>query len=169
MKNKVLVLAVVFTLLTCSGPLVAKERRGAEVKILKNDKTVQRGELIAVKPASLLLLDSQSGTDVSVDIKDITTVTVMKKFSWNGFLIGTGASLLAAFAIGSSGGPSEGFMWSDEEAAGMLLMFASPLIGLATGGLMGSDRTIQIAGYSQEHIKADLEKLRKQARITNFQ
>jgi len=169
MKRNVLALGLVISFLIYSGNLGAKERRGAEVKILKNDKTVQKGELIAVKPASLLLMDSQSGADVSVDIEDIITVTVVKKSkALAGFLIGTGAGLLAGLAIGSTGDQNE-FIMSDETAVGLLIMLASPIIGLTAGALMGSDQKIQIVGMSPEQIKADLEKLRRHARITNFQ
>ena len=167
MKSKVPVLGLVFSLLVCSGNLVAKERRGAEVKILKNDWTVQKGELIAVKPASLLLMEPQSYADVSVDIEDIIKITVVRKSkALAGFLIGIQAGLGGALVIGLAS--SEDDRLFAIYGAGLMVL-ASPLIGLIAGALMGSEQTIRIVGRSPEQIKADLEKLRRQARIPNFQ
>ena len=74
MQTKVSVLLVV-SLLIFSVDLPAKERRGAELVVQKNDAQVLKGELIAVKQNSVLLL-SPEGADVSVDIKDINMIII---------------------------------------------------------------------------------------------
>lgn len=171
MKNKVLVLAVILSLLTCSGSLAAKERRGAEVKILKKDKMVLKGELIAVKPASLLLVNSQSGADLSVNIEDIITITIAKKSkALPGFGIGLGAGILATYLIGAAFPPShEGLAPDLRDLRALFAVPIGTLGGLITGMIMGEDQTLEIVGKSPEEIKAVLEKLRTKARITDFQ
>jgi hypothetical protein len=69
-----LVLAV---LMLCPFP-DAKERRGARIKITNKDGGRLEGELIAVKPDSLLLL-SRDGQDVTADIAGIDTVQIVKE------------------------------------------------------------------------------------------
>ena len=58
-------LLLVFSILALSGNLFAKEKRGADLIIQKKDGQHVRGELIAVKKNSLLLLDRESGADVT--------------------------------------------------------------------------------------------------------
>ena len=68
--KKSIALFLVFSLFALSGSLYAKERRGAELIVTKKNGQLIGGELITVKPNSLLLLDAV-GKDVSVDIADI--------------------------------------------------------------------------------------------------
>ena len=92
--KKFILLLLVFSLLALSGNLYAK-KRGATLIIQRRGDQVQtrykdtpweksvitgiRGELIAVKQNSLLLLDSESGVDVTIDIKEIKAVAIEKK------------------------------------------------------------------------------------------
>ncbi|GAH85785.1 unnamed protein product [marine sediment metagenome] len=55
-----------------------QERRGAKLQITKKNGIQIAGELITVKPNSLLLLNTE-GWDVSVGIADIKIIRVMKK------------------------------------------------------------------------------------------
>lgn len=66
MKIKFIALIIIFFLFASSGSLKANENRGAEFVIQKTDGHRIRGELIAVKANSLLLLESESAADVSV-------------------------------------------------------------------------------------------------------
>ncbi len=68
--KKFISLFLVFSILTLSIPLTAKERKGADLIIQKIDGQQVRGEFIAVKENSLLLLDRDTGADVTVDIED---------------------------------------------------------------------------------------------------
>ena len=78
-KGKKLVsLFLVISLVMLSANLYAKERRGAKFIITKKNGYQTEGELITVKPNSLLLL-SITGRDVSVDIADIKVIRVVKK------------------------------------------------------------------------------------------
>lgn len=170
MKNKSLAMAVIFSLLTCLGPLAAKERQGVKVKILKKDGKALKGELIIVKPTSLLLLDSQTGADVSVDIEEINAITVGKKSkALPGLLIGLGAGFLVGGVITNSGQQEEHFMFSKQEERAMVIWVFSVLGGLVAGAALGADQTFQPAVMSEKDTKALFEKLRLQARITDFQ
>ena len=74
---KFVLLFLIFSLVALSGNLYAKNK-GAELVVQKIDGTQVRGELIAVKEESLLLLNSE-GEDVSVDINDVRVVSIFKK------------------------------------------------------------------------------------------
>jgi hypothetical protein len=65
-------LFLVFCILALSGNLFAKERKGADLIIQKKEGQQVRGELIAVKENSLLLLERESGADMPVDIGDVS-------------------------------------------------------------------------------------------------
>ena len=103
MKNRILVWAVVFIMVVCSVNLEAKERRGADLVITKTDGQQIGGELIAVKPSSLLLLDPQTVGDVSVDIGDLKVIRIVKKSkALQGGGLGLAAGLVAGFIIGGT-------------------------------------------------------------------
>ena len=175
MKNKVLVLVVVFSLLICSENIMAKDRRGAELMITKIDSQQIAGELVAVKPSSLLLLDPKTGADVSIEIGDIAVIIIMKKSkAWTGGAFGFAVGALAGISIGAligsiseedGGGLSFGSFISVVAVFGAI----SAIPGVIIGAILGTDKTIQVKGKSPEQIKAVLEKLRSRARITNFQ
>jgi len=179
MKNKKSAVAVLlaFSFFIFSRDLAARERRGAEIVIQKQAGSKIRGELIAVKPNSLLLLDSISGVDLSVDIGDIVFVKVIKKSRAGkgalfGLLAGTGAGVVSATTIqGGQEGDPWGKFWSDLFRASAIVLFivAGTLVGLAVGAVMGIDQTIKFEGKSPQEIKGALAKLRAQARIPDFQ
>jgi len=164
-----------------SGDLLAKKRRGAELKIQKTDGQIVKGELIAVKENSLLLLDSNTSADVSVDITDIEFIEILKKPK---ILLGAGLG----FLIGGSVGALTGVMFGDDElrqgdnpdeyetrsvsqkalTVGVLFGLIGALGGGITGASVGGETTIQIQGNSEEDINLELIKLRFKARVTDF-
>ena len=166
---------VVFSLLICSENIMAKDRRGAELMITKTDSQQIAGELVAVKPSSLLLLDPKTGADVSIEIGDIAVIIIMKKSkAWTGGAFGFAVGALAGISIGAligsiseedGGGLSFGSFISVVAVFGAI----SAIPGVIIGAILGTDKTIQVKGKSPEQIKAVLEKLRSRARITNFQ
>ena len=169
-KGKKLVsLLLVFSLMTLSANLYAKERRGAKLIIAKKDGQQIEGELITVKPNSLLLLDTE-GKDVSVGIADIKVIRIVKKSK---ALLGAGLGLIilgggTALSIAIFG------TWESDEVLDVALFggaigaAAGLLIGGVTGALLGKDKTIQIEGMSDLYIQEALEKLRKKARIRDY-
>ena len=95
--RKSISLFLAFSMLLLAGNLFAKERKGIDLIISKADGQYERGELIAVKESSLLLMEKGSGRDVTVDIGDIKVIQIEKKSK---FLKGAGYGLL----IGGGGG-----------------------------------------------------------------
>ena len=168
-------LFLVFYLLALSGNLYAK-KRGVELKIIKKDGHLIRGELITVKANSLLLLDSGTGADVSVDIKDIVVITIVKKSK---ALVGATFGALAGGGIGAvvvplidAPAPIIFSSMAAEEKTILGGIFFGFIIGVVCGGLIGADagkdKKIQIEGMSDLEIKEALDKIRKKARIRDF-
>ena len=89
--RKTFAVFLVFSVLMLSGSLFAKEKKGASVEIQKKDGQLVQGELISVKENSLLILDSDSGADVTVFIRDISEIRVVKKSK---VLLGGGVGFL---------------------------------------------------------------------------
>jgi hypothetical protein len=170
--KKLIALFLVFSIICLYGNLYAKDRRGADLVIQKIDGQQVRGELIAVKQDSLLLKESETGADVSVDVKDISIITIVKKSK---ALLGAGLGFLISSA-------SLSFLWyatdpegfTDPEGGGpfvVALIFGIPglLLGSGVGAIIGRDKTIKIEGKSDSEIKKILEDLRKKARVPDFQ
>lgn len=168
-------LILVFSILLLSGSTFAEGREGAELYIQKRDGHYERGELIAVKQSSLLLLDRYSGADLTVDFDDISTIWVKKKSQAISGLCG-GMLIGAVIGVMSYKKPET----IEEQvihtfflvrpitfAVGGALLFG--LVGLAIGSSTGTDTTIRIEGKSDSEIQEILEKLRKKARVKNAQ
>jgi len=176
MKNTVLALVVIVASLTCPTNSTAKERRGAELAIHKLDGQQLKGELIAVKPASLLLLDSQSGVDMSVLAKDVDVIKIIKKpktlaGAVIGFIAGAGAGALVGLVVDEAIGQKD-LVWGPQHSAllgGSIGGVVGGVVGGAIGANAGHPETLRIAGKSDTEIKELLEKLRRQARVTNAQ
>jgi hypothetical protein len=192
-RNKLVSLFLVFSLSVLSANLYAKEKRGAKLIIQKKGDQVRqventrykntpwepsvmtgiRGEIIAVKPNSLLLLDTE-GKDVSIDIADIKVITIVKKSK---MLQGSGIGLFVGGTAGAILGFADGddepgcFTFTAEQKALVLGIFLG-FTGLCFGGIAGlksgKDETILLEGMSDFEIEKALEKLRKKARIRDY-
>jgi len=147
--------------------LYAKERRGAKLSVWKIGDQKIKGELIAVKEDSLLLLESESGADVSVNIKDIAEIRTVNKASVTtgavfGILIG---GVIGVFwPIGTSvasDGEESGIM------AGILIGSGVALISVLIGHMAGSKRYVFSVMTDQE-IQEALDYLRKKARVRDY-
>jgi len=169
MCKKLLILALICTLVFPLS-LTAKDKRGADLLIEKLDGTQVRGELITVKESALLML-SDSGADVSVDVRDIKVIRVIKKSK---ALQGAGYGfLISAASFSALAWASDEEYFTDPEGGGPLvlaLVFGIPglLAGAVVGEIMGTDKTIRIEGESDSEIQASLEYLRKKARIPEY-
>jgi hypothetical protein len=192
--KKFIALFLISSLLMLSTNLYAKERRGAELIIQRigdqarkvkrtqldgtpwetTDITGIWGELIAVKPNSLLLLDA-SGKDVSADIADIKAIRIMKKSKfWTGAGIGVLIGGAAGAILGYSSGDDDPGMMFTFTAGQKALMggIGFGLVGLLLGGIAGAgagtDNTFQIDRMSDSEIQETMEELRKKARIRDY-
>ena len=171
-RKKFTSLLLVFSLVALSGNLMAKERKGAKLAIQEKDGQQVKGELITVKPDSLLLLDSETGSDVSVDIEDVKAIKIVK--TSKAYELGLGAFLVGAAIRGvghslvrreETADEATQHFFQDSIIAGAICAAAGIIIGMA----LGIDKTIKIEGKSDMEIDAVLEKLRKKARVPNYQ
>lgn len=164
-KTVVIVLACVLVYPLSSA---AKERRGAELIIHKLDGRFIRGELIAVRETSLLLMESQNSADEAVDIEEISRITVMKRMkigyaSVAGFVLG---GALSAYAIGSKDygkGKTESLI-----IVGVLGGVAFGTIATLLTGALASNESFTLEGMSDSEISRTLEKLRGKARVRDY-
>ena len=182
--KKFVSLFLVFSILALSGNLFAK-KKGADLIIQKTVGYPVKGELIAVKENSLLLLDRDSGADVTVDVGDINVITHVRKSK---LFQGAGMGLLFGGGIGAAGGfltvifseyddffiqfplfggEKEKSIFETAIIFGAIMGGIGALIGGIAGAAAGTDKTIQIEGKSDSEIQEILKKLRKKARIRN--
>ncbi len=192
-SKKLIALFLIFSLLMINcATLKSREQKregrrkkhGANLVILKKDGQAIKGELITVKPNSLLLLDTE-GKDVSVDIEEIKVITVVKKSK---ALLGVGTGLLGGAGSGAVIGASlwviclpvvaifgeagieswkddfQDFLWN----GALIGTGVGVLLGAITGSLLGIDKAIQIEGMTDSEIQETLDKLRKKARIRDY-
>ncbi len=172
--KKIIALILIFSLLVLSGNLISTERRGTELLVQKKYGKWVRGELIAVKENSLLLL-SISGADVSIYIKDVNAIKIMRKSKT---ILGVGLGLLIGISIGALGTIIgwEIWAWAPHDTKTKYRIMArvgvvSGLVGAVVGGNIAHNsrpETIQIEGKSQEEIEKIFKKLRSKARIPDY-
>ncbi|GAH61129.1 unnamed protein product, partial [marine sediment metagenome] len=140
--KKLISLFLVFSLMMLSANLYAKERRGAKLIITKKDGQQIKGELITVKPNSLLLLNTE-GKDVSVDIADINVIRIVKKSMYRmgmGMVIGglTAAGIGALIGFSKGDDPNLAIQWG-LTAEGKALVYGLLVggLGIFLGGIIG--------------------------------
>ena len=159
-------LFLVISLLMLSVNLFAKEKRGANLKIWKKDGRLIKGELIAVRENSLLVLDTE-GKDVNIEIHDITFIGIKRKSkALKGFVLGTliyGASHAILFRNYNSLG---NLIWSSSVVGGSIGVLIRVLS--VSGVFSPKYKIINLAGMSPEKFKETLDKLRKKARIRDY-
>ena len=184
--KKCISLFLVFSSFVLSGNLYAK-KKGAELIVQKIVGQQVRGELITVKENSLLLLDSESGADVSVYIREIKLIEIVKKsksLAWGGIGLVSGAVIGALIGylqgddppfivtfLGSTIIKGPPLCTADEKAfySGIGWGIIGGALGGIGGAIAGADKTIQIEGKSETEIRKALNKLRKKARVRNSQ
>ena len=147
----------------------SERKNGSTLIITKKDGHKIEGELIVVKPNSLLLLDRYGG-DVLIEIADIRTIKIIKKSKAKlGYIIGgtVGMGIGVLVALSPSSGEDYSIVWTGV-LLGSLLAIPGSILGGIVGAAAGIDKTIQIEGMSDSEIKEALDKLRKRARIRNY-
>jgi hypothetical protein len=170
---KFITLVLVFFLLTLSANLYAKNK-GAKLIVAKKDGQLIEGELITVKPNSLLLLNTE-GRDASVGIGDIRIIRIVKKSRFVqslgiGLLIGAGTGAILGLAEGGSIDFFGGTVTAGENAliGGAVLGFNGLILGGIAGASAGKDKTILLEGMTDSETQKTLVKLRKKARIRDY-
>jgi hypothetical protein len=150
--------------------LEAGSKRGAEIVVQKMDGYQIHGELIAVKKTSFVLLDAESRIDVTVNVKDIELVHVLKGPK-------TGIGAVSGFLVGGVVGVTATGKNKDcgqcpnsarrNIIGGALVGGIGALIGALIGSSAGGNEIIILKGLPQEELNLALEKMRSKARIKN--
>ena len=164
MTTKLIASALVVLFLVIPADLSAKERRGANLIVTRLDGSQVAGELIAVKPDSLLLLSA--GTDLTIALAEIKSIRIVRKSRvGRGAFLGFLGGLLTGGVLGAaSGGLDE---YTSGEAAVVLGAFfgvIGGLGGLSLGTIMGVDTTIAVAGEPAEVVADHWDRLRTYSR-----
>lgn len=168
-RKKFVSVLLAFSLVALSGNSMAQflsrsVREGAKLRIQKNDGQLVTGELITVKKNSLLLLDSETDEDLSVDIKDVNAITLVKKS--RGFQVGI-YGVLAGILYASANRKT--FKYEDKSQDFWMTGIYGGAAGVALGTVLGINKRIQIEGKSDTEIQQALEKLSKKARVPGIQ
>jgi len=171
-KEKIVSLLLVFSLVALSGNSTAQSwkaeqvRKGAKLKIQKNDGQKAMGELISVEKDSLLLLSEEIDADVSekILIKDVKVITIVTKS--RGLQFGV-YGVLAGILYGSAN--RKPFRYEDKSQDFWMTGLIGGAAGLALGTVLGMNKRIQIQGKSDTEIQNILEKLSKKAKVPGIQ
>jgi hypothetical protein len=164
MTAKLIASALVVLFLVIPANVSAKERRGANLVVTRLDGRQFAGELIAVKPDSLLLLSA--GTDLTIALAEIKSIRIVRKSrAGRGAFLGFLGGLLTGGVLGAaSGGLDE---YTSGEAAvvlGAVFGVIGGLGGLGLGTIMGVDTTIAVAGEPAEVVADQWDRLRAYSR-----
>ncbi|NIM91467.1 MAG: hypothetical protein GTO17_11025 [Candidatus Aminicenantes bacterium] len=159
-------LVIIISVVALSGGLYAK-KKGADLTLQRTDGQILRGELIAVKESSILVMEAVTLNDLTIDIKDVKLITIHRESKfWRGagfgFLMGSMGAMLATAFIRAD--------WMMDTPGGVVTYGAiGGAVGAIAGGLIGKgtgvDITIEIEGKSDAEIEEILETLRSKARV----
>ncbi len=156
--------ALIVLFISLPGAALAKERRGADLDVVRRNGLRASGELIAVKQSSLVLLNL-AGQDVSVEFAEISSLTIHKaswatKGSLIGFLIGGIAGGIAGAAVDT------GEYKSERVILGALVFgIAGGFIGMVAGSASGSSEKIDFERLSEPEARKVEVRLRGMARM----
>lgn len=145
------------------------QKPGVKLIIQKTDSQKVGGELIAVKQNSLLLKESSSGADISVEISEIKVIKIVRKSKAVVWGSGVGFIFLI-LGLAFANAREEDLLWEKPSLGEYLLMsmfYTLPFVGI--GALLGKDQVIRIRRKSESDIKDILDDLRKKARVPDYQ
>lgn len=163
--NAFRIIAATLVIVLLAGPkgLTAGERRGAVLVVSKLDGTQAAGELIAVKPDSLLLLSESR--DLSIARAEVRTVRIVKR-SHGALFAGIGGA--AGAAVGATAGAYIFNSGSDDQPKGLISGLAFGALGALTGLLANAvitgDPRFSIEGKPEEDVARLWERLRRYSR-----
>lgn len=163
--GKLVALTLVVFLLVIPDSVSAKERRGANIVVTRLDGSQVGGELIAVKPDSLLLLSA--GTDLTIAMAEIKSIRIVRKSrAGRGAFLGSIGGVLTGGVLGavSGGGIDELTSGAFALVLGFSFGVIGGLGGLSLGAIMGVDTTIAVAGEPEEVVADHWDRLRTYSR-----
>ncbi len=161
-------LVAIVSIVLLTSILGAKERRGATLLVTRNDGTVVKGELLAVKGENLILMSESAREGITENIGELKIIRVIKKPK---VFEGIGIGVLVG---GAAGGTLGAAAWSGDalfETRGEAALVTSALFG-AIGGFLGGligglasvDANIPVKKTDPVYISFIAGKLRRLAR-----
>jgi hypothetical protein len=165
--RRLIVLILTGLLAGAPGVLSAAGRRGANVVVVKTDGVVISGELIVVRPATIVLLVPNEA-DAAIPVADVATVRVLKR-SKGGIwaLVGFAGGVAASSAILRSSDWTNS-SW-DYIRSGFFCGLILAVPGFLIGTLAGVDTTVTLAGQTPEKLRDRLDYLAKISRVSEGQ
>ena len=156
--------AVVLVLALLAPVLMAKERRGAQLVVTRNDGKVVRGELLAVKGTDLLIMTALG--EVSVRLAEAKLVKAVKRAKAGRILTGVLLGGVAGGALGyASQAGNHKFLSGIDKAAWTI---AGGGIGILAGGIIGlvavPSEKFPIVNSDPNSLNLIASQLRKMAR-----
>ena len=173
--DKRIATVLILLIFVLPGALSARERRGANVVITMTDGRYVSGELVAVKPDSLLVLNFH-GADESAELAGIKSVRIDRKSkARSGAILGAVAGTIIT-GVWAALTPTVSWWTGNDHmsASGVILVAAAGgaaggLVGLGIGSLSSSDTTLHFDGKPGSEKKAHaLAYLRRNARIRDY-
>jgi hypothetical protein len=154
--------AAMAVFLLLPAPASAKENLGAGVVVTKLDGGRIEGELLAVRKGSLLIL-GLGRSDESVDLADVQSVRIVKKFQ-------AGAIFMGGLVAGATAGACIGIKSRHEDLhyspymTGAILGAVGALAGLVVGASLGVDTKFELAGEPEKVVMGRLAELARLSR-----
>ncbi|MCX6567663.1 MAG: hypothetical protein NT147_01250 [Candidatus Aminicenantes bacterium] len=170
MIRGVLVVGLTWLLALSQGLQAAGRTSGAKVGLVTGSGSERfTGELIGVRTEAIVL-ETEQGETRTVAIKDISSVRVYRRSAVVPGILG---GLLAGSAVGYGLSASE---YKDEWMGGLAILFYSGIgavvggaIGGVTAGGLSADKTYELTTMSAADVDKFMAKLRKMARVKNYQ
>jgi len=150
---------------------LAGESRGTDIEVVKEDGSSIKGELVAVRPTTLIVRQISSGAFLFLDVAEVTLVNLPKMSRGRALLSGLIQGLFTGVVVGdilSPKGATTGQRW--------LWWIGGGLTGGGIGAFLlgrvevptGDYETIPFRGRPKAEIDAVLARLRGLARISDF-
>ena len=158
-------LSAIFVVAALLGqPLAALQTKGAEVLITRKTGSPFQGELLAVKPKTVVVApsDGTSGEIFSIDIEDIGTVEIIKNSKVGlGLLLGTIAGVAVGYGIDNLSTGKSSLAGGNEIIWGMCGL----LIGTIAGASAGSNTKLHFENRNNVAREWALQKLSELAAL----
>ncbi len=166
-RGKAMVLVLAALLLFVPAGVYGKTGRGATVIVTLKSGDQAGGELIQVRPASLVILEP-SGEDASFDLTEVSHIKIFRNSKAMqgvilGLLAGVGSGLLAGNLASHGEDPCQSL------GVKLVTFYGGGLAGLIGGGVIGAsagrDLDIRLESAPPQALRASLKRISKYARI----
>jgi len=170
----VLAVMIIFSLIMPLELFPKRQRKGAQLIIVKEDGRVIEGELLAVKDSTLILMTTAGDAEAKVDISEAVKISIKKKAKGLNTVLGCASVGFLVLGLWAGFVCAEGYREDPYDGINFFTgLIKGGGIGIAGGSLLGlilseftSDyKKIKLKKRSADEIKLILENLQKKARF----